>query len=302
MKTSFTLATMTAAAALALASCASTPREHPEIVRLQGELQAGQSDSFIAEAGRAELTLAQQHLDMAREDYRRNRDRDLAHHLEMTNGYLQVADVRGDQGRANAEIARLRAQQDELRIASREREARLAQQQVGRYRDAADNAAIAAQNAQMSAQNAEQRATMAQQDAASANQQLAALQGQLKDFEFQITALGGSLTLRDVMFEVDSAQLRPGADQRLQPLANYLRSMPNTSIRIEGHTDSTGGAAYNERLSRDRAESVKQALVAMGIDGNRVQTAGYGLTKPIASNNTVSGREQNRRVEIIMEN
>jgi outer membrane protein OmpA-like peptidoglycan-associated protein len=281
-------AAMAVAAALTLTACASGPRENPEIVRLETLLRSSYNDQFIAEYGRAELQNAEQHLGMARVAWRKDRDPELAHHLGMTNGLLELAAVRGGQGRTKAEITNLRARQDELRVAARDRELRNAQGQ----------AAAATQ----AAQNAEMAAAAARQEAAAANQQLAALQTQLKEFEFQITSLGGSMTLRDVMFEVDSAQLRPGAEQRLQPLVNYLTAMPNTTIRIEGHTDSTGGEEYNNRLSRERAESVARALQQQGIAANRIQTAGFGYSKPIASNSTVSGREQNRRVEIIMMN
>lgn len=295
-------ATMTATIALLVAGCASGPRETPEIISLQQQINDSTSDPYIAEHGRAELQLASENLDMARQDYRKNRDMLYEHHLEMTTAYLDVAGTRGNHGRTKAQIAALQKRQDELRLAARDRDLLSAQQQAGQYRSAAETAAMAAQNAERNAYDAQQRAALAQQEAAAANQQMASLQTQLKDFEFQITALGGSLTLRDVMFEVDSAQLRPGADQRLRPLVNYLQSAPDTKISIEGHTDSTGGAEYNERLSRERAESVAAALVAQGVAPDRIQTAGYGLTKPIASNATVSGREQNRRVEIIMQN
>ncbi len=280
--------TMSAALALAVASCASGPRENPEIVRLETQVRSAYNDQFISEFGRADLQLAEQQLDMARVAWSKKRAPELDHHLEMTTGFLELAAVRGGQGRTKAEISNLRARQDELRIAARDRDVRYAQNQASTATQAAQNAELAAQNAQA--------------QVAAANQQMAALQQQLKEFEFQVTAMGGSMTLRDVMFEVDSAQLRAGAEQRLQPLVNYLSAMPNTTIRIEGHTDSTGGEEYNNRLSRERAQSVASALVAQGISGNRIQTVGYGFSKPIASNNTVSGREQNRRVEIIIMN
>jgi outer membrane protein OmpA-like peptidoglycan-associated protein len=279
---------MSAVVALAVASCASGPRENPEIVRLETQVRSAYNDQFIAEFGRAELQQAEQQLDMARLAWSKKRAPELDHHLEMTNGFLELAAVRGGQGRTKADIANLRARQDELRIAARDRDVRYAQSQAATATQAAQNAEMAAQNAQA--------------QVVAANQQLAALQQQLKEFEFQVTAMGGSMTLRDVMFEVDSAQLRPGAEQRLRPLVNYLAAMPNTTIRIEGHTDSTGGEEYNNRLSRERAQAVANALIAQGIAGNRIEAVGYGYSKPIASNNTVSGREQNRRVEVIITN
>jgi len=102
----------------------------------------------------------------------------------------------------------------------------------------------------------------------------------------------------DYLFAVNSSSLLAGSYDELNRVANVLKQYPETNIQIAGHTDSTGAEDYNQRLSERRAESVKNALVGMGVNPSRLTTVGYGESKPIASNNTEAGRQQNRRVEI----
>lgn len=102
----------------------------------------------------------------------------------------------------------------------------------------------------------------------------------------------------DYLFAVNSSTLLPGAQSELQRVATVIRQYPETNIQIAGHTDSTGSEDYNRRLSEQRAESVKTALIGMGVNPSRLTTLGYGESRPIASNNTEGGRQQNRRVEV----
>ena len=114
------------------------------------------------------------------------------------------------------------------------------------------------------------------------------------------TDRGLVLTLEDVLFEFDDDTLRPAARQRLAQLASVFQQYPDRRIRIEGHTDSSGDASYNEQLSESRAEAVRDFFVAQGIDTDRIVTRGYGQTKPLVTNDTEAGRQRNRRVEIVM--
>ena len=103
---------------------------------------------------------------------------------------------------------------------------------------------------------------------------------------------------QDLLFDIDSAHLRPDLQSDLRVLAGSLNRYPDSSIRVVGHTDNTGSAAYNQTLSERRAASVASVLRGAGVDGRRIVTSGAGLTQPIASNATAEGRRQNRRVEI----
>jgi outer membrane protein OmpA-like peptidoglycan-associated protein len=99
----------------------------------------------------------------------------------------------------------------------------------------------------------------------------------------------------DVMFDLNSAVLKPGSIAEISRVANVLTKYPETSIRVEGHTDSTGNETYNQQLSDRRAAAVKNALTQHNVAAHRIQAIGYGETMPISSNNA-----QNRRVSIVI--
>ena len=103
----------------------------------------------------------------------------------------------------------------------------------------------------------------------------------------------------EILFDTGESSLRPAATSALEQLAALIRDHPDLPIEIEGHTDSVGTLTYNEKLSRDRAESVMRWLAANGnVPQNRMTTKGFGPTKPLAPNNSAEGRQQNRRVEV----
>lgn len=104
----------------------------------------------------------------------------------------------------------------------------------------------------------------------------------------------------DVLFGVNSSSLKPGAYDELDRVSKVLNQYPQTSIIISGHTDSTGTEEYNQKLSERRAEVVKNALAGMGVNPSRMTSVGYGESKPVTDNSTESGRQMNRRVEIII--
>lgn len=104
----------------------------------------------------------------------------------------------------------------------------------------------------------------------------------------------------DVLFSTNSAVLNPGGYSEIDRVAGVLTRYPETRISVEGHTDSQGADAYNQKLSEDRALAVKNALVNRGVDPARIQVVGYGETRPIATNDTEAGRQLNRRVDIII--
>lgn len=106
---------------------------------------------------------------------------------------------------------------------------------------------------------------------------------------------------RTILFDLNKATIRPESNETLQAIADIMKEYSGTVFHIEGHTDSTGSEAYNEKLSRERAASVKDFLTGAGIPANRLTSEGYGETQPISSNNTAKGRQENRRVEISLD-
>lgn len=145
-------------------------------------------------------------------------------------------------------------------------------------------------------------ADRAHTDAAKARSSEAEMQKRLDDLEAKKTDRGMVVALADVLFDTGSAQLRGSANQNLDKLAGFMKQYPDRRLLIEGHTDNVGSAAYNQGLSQKRAESVRRYLPRHGIAYHRLSVSGLGLERPIASNHTASGRQQNRRVEIVIQN
>ena len=102
----------------------------------------------------------------------------------------------------------------------------------------------------------------------------------------------------EVLFDFNSAGLRTASRESLREMAEVFQKYPNTTISVQGHTDSIGSAAYNKRLSNRRADSVANYLENLGVRSARVETIGYGESQPRATNRTAEGRQLNRRVEI----
>jgi outer membrane protein OmpA-like peptidoglycan-associated protein len=123
----------------------------------------------------------------------------------------------------------------------------------------------------------------------------------MRDYGFRQTARGATLNLQeDVLFRTDSDVLRPGAIDKLRPLAEYLKSERGVRVAIDGYTDSRGTDAHNQALSERRAASVRAALDAMGVVRARFVVQGHGESNPVATNATPEGMRQNRRVEVTL--
>lgn len=104
----------------------------------------------------------------------------------------------------------------------------------------------------------------------------------------------------NITFDTNRADVKLQFQPVLGQLAQSIRQYPGTVVQVEGHTDSTGSAAYNQTLSENRAASVRSYLVQQGVEANRLLAVGYGMSRPIADNSTATGRAQNRRVEILI--
>lgn len=133
-----------------------------------------------------------------------------------------------------------------------------------------------------------------------ASAEIARQKKELQELSAKESDRGMVITLGDVLFRTNKATLEPGGMRNVQKLAEFLDQYPQYKALVEGHTDSIGSEALNQELSERRANAVKSALIDMGISPGRVTTRGYGEAYPVASNNTTAGRQQNRRVEIIL--
>ena len=118
----------------------------------------------------------------------------------------------------------------------------------------------------------------------------------------RLTKRGIVVNLPDVLFEFDSYQLTSASRGTVDQIADVLRDNSGRHVAVEGHTDALGTSEYNQRLSENRAREVSRALVQSGVHRGRVSTRGFGESRPLVSNSSASGRQRNRRVEVIIEN
>jgi outer membrane protein OmpA-like peptidoglycan-associated protein len=137
-------------------------------------------------------------------------------------------------------------------------------------------------------------------DAARAQAKSRELEVALADLKASKTDRGVVITLGDVLFATGSADLKSGSRQTLDKLTAFLQAYPKREVQIDGYTDNVGSADYNQGLSERRAASVRDALTRMGIARDRILTKGLGESSPVADNDTAGGRQQNRRVEVIV--
>jgi len=213
------------------------------------------------------------------------------------------------QRRADAERQQLQAevaaaQEAKARAeADAQRKAAMLQEQQAR-----EQAALAAQQAAQSAQqaqDAQSQAQQAQQQAAQSERDKQELRAKLlqqfnRILETRDTVRGLVVNIGDVLFDTGKYTLRPPAREALAKLSGIVLAYPGLRLQVEGHTDSTGTAAFNQKLSEQRAMTVRDYLVQQGVDMNSVTAAGLGEGVPIADNSTAAGRQKNRRVEIIV--
>jgi outer membrane protein OmpA-like peptidoglycan-associated protein len=204
--------------------------------------------------------------------------------------------------RQQAELERLTAERakaaaDAARLAAERERA-----EVARQKAEADAARAAAERARLAA---EAQAQQAQAAAAQADREKAELREKLRQqlsviLETRETARGLIVNLSDVLFDFNKANLKPGAREKLARVAGIVQSHPGLQMQVEGHTDDVGSDDYNQRLSERRAVSVRDYLVDQGIPADTVGTAGFGESRPVATNGTAAGRQQNRRVELVV--
>jgi outer membrane protein OmpA-like peptidoglycan-associated protein len=118
--------------------------------------------------------------------------------------------------------------------------------------------------------------------------------------ETRDTQRGLIVNMADVLFDSGQATLRPAAREKLAKVSGIVLAYPGLKLQVEGHTDSVGSDAYNQKLSEKRADSVRAYLVKQGLSPDTITAMGFGKADPVADNKTASGRQQNRRVEMVV--
>ena len=268
-----------ACASVLLTACGSGPVKNPQLVSAEATYERAKSSSEIAGAPAAQVYLHKAGEALAQAQKAESPDQ-VEHYAYIAEQQANTAMEMAKRKAAEKQVETLGKEKDKVVLAAREKEI-----------------AQAKAEAEARAREAEARA----REAEMALEKARALEKQLADLQAKQTDRGMVLTLGDVLFETGKANLLPGAMSTISKLSAFLKENQSKTLLIEGHTDSRGSDSYNMELSRNRAYSVRNALLDLGVDSNRMNTAGYGESKPIADNGSESGRQQNRRVEIVIQ-
>jgi outer membrane protein OmpA-like peptidoglycan-associated protein len=264
-----------------------------------------QEEAFTSAQRAAVLAREQDALDRAQAETARRRQAEVDSQRAATAQNAAELDAqRAAAARNAAELDAQRAAAGQL-AAERGRvtDANAARDAADAARHAADAARAQAEAARVAAEA--QAAQAAQTAAAQSEAEKAALRERLRNqlnviLETRETARGLIVNLSDVLFDTGSATLKAGAREKLARVSGILVSHQGLAIAVEGHTDIVGAEDYNQKLSEQRAESVRAYLGVQGIPPGGVGTTGFGESQPVATNGTPAGRQQNRRVELIV--
>jgi outer membrane protein OmpA-like peptidoglycan-associated protein len=255
----------TAVASLLLAACAAAPVKPDGAAEARSKLTQLQSDPNLA--GRAPVAVKEADAAVQAAE-QPQADQELgAYKVYLADRKVEIARAQAETSFAEDQRAALSAQREGARLTARTQEA-----------DAAHLAT------------------------ASLAERAAELQRQIDALQAKPTDRGLVVTLGDVLFDTGKAGLKPGATSNLNKLVAFLNQYPDRTVVIEGYTDSVGSEDYNQGLSERRADSVKSYLAAQGIGAIRLSALGKGESDPVAGNDSAAGREQNRRVEVIISN
>ena len=295
MKMNF-LKALVVAGTIALAGCSTVPTTTPTLDEARADFVAANNNPQVATYAQMEFKQAGEALDRANQ---------AAAQRESLDTIDRLAYVAKQKIATAQEVAKTKAAEAEVANAARERdrvqlEARTAEADRAKRDAAAAQAQAAAAQAQ--AQDAQAQAAAAQQQAAQQADRAARLEALLVELHAQKTERGMVVTIGDVLFATDRAELNANGMATVKKLAEIMTQNPDRTVMVEGFTDSTGSAAHNKDLSERRAASVAQALVGLGVPRERIGMRGYGEAFPVASNDTAANRQLNRRVEIVLSN
>jgi len=258
--------------ALALAGCASAPQPNAALESAHTAVTAAEMDPNVAKYAALDLEAAKRDMAIADDAALHHRDEAIAQPAYMAAQNARLAQMHAAAKADDARVAAGQAERDQIMLAARNREV---------------------QNANSQVQNAN-----SQRDQATA--EASRLQAEVDQLKATPTPRGLVLTLGDVLFDTGRAELNSGSGRKLDQLSQFLNEHKDRQVEIDGFTDSVGTDAYNEELSRRRADAVKSALLTRGIDSSRIRTEGYGKAFPVASNTDSGGRQLNRRVEVVI--
>jgi outer membrane protein OmpA-like peptidoglycan-associated protein len=297
-----------------LAACAASPTKPDGAENLRYRLTQLQTDPRLG--NQAPLAMKQADEAVTKAEQPQADKAVSAHLIFMAGRKIDIAQAEAEGKYAVAERATLDDKREAMRLQSRTVEADAANARAAvahadasyqlRAADAARNQTVMAQadalNQRQAADAARIDADRARDANDAAQRNSAELQQQIDDLHAKATERGLVLTLGDLLFSSGTARLNRSGNDHLDKLAAFLNRYPERNVTVEGYTDSVGTEDYNLQLSQRRADAVKAYLMNGGIMADRITTSGRGEDSPVGDNATASGRQQNRRVEIVITN
>jgi outer membrane protein OmpA-like peptidoglycan-associated protein len=274
------------------AACATVPDPNPALEKARAEYESIQDDAQIVQYAPGELSRTETLLRETHQAWAANAPAERIDHLAyLTTQQAELARETAKLRAAEDFIARAVLEHAQFQLDARTRQAEEALRQA----ELAQEEARAARESLVAVQTSQREAELAAELARVAERERV-LRAELNA---EPTVGGYVVTLNGLRFRPNQAELQQN-DPSLDRLAQVLNQYPDRSIRIEGFTDSTGPDELNQKLSEQRAEAVRQALVEKGVDASRIDVEGFGKEHPVASNDTAAGRQRNRRVEVVI--
>src|ERR1700678_976199 len=253
------------AAAMTFAGCASTPTTNPALENARTAVRSAEADPNVGKYAALDLQAAKNELQEAESAAMKHDEAGIAQPAYLAAQTARLAQIRASAKADDARVAAGQTERDRIQLSARTAEV--------------DSAKLA-----------RDRAT----------QKASALQSEVDALNAKPTDRGLVLTLGDVLFDTGKADLNPGASRNLDKLVQFLTEHDDRRVEIDGYTDSVGTDSFNVDLSQRRADTVEAVLVSRGLDSSRIVARGYGKDFQVASTSEASGRQLNRRVEIVI--
>ena len=280
-----------AVAATLFAGCASVPKHPAGSEQVRAKLTALQSEPTLANRAQVAIKDAEGAVVLAEMT-----EKDLvlaAHRVYIADRKVDTARALAETSFSEQERTALNEQAEKARLDSRTREADVAKTDALVARAESAEQKVAANSARSDADAAQLAANASQLQAAELQRQIEVLQARPTD-------RGLVLTLGDTLFATGKSEIKSGATANLDRLTTFLNEYPKRTATIEGYTDSMGSDEMNQSLSERRADSVKRYLINQGVGSARLKSTGRGENSPVADNESAAGRQQNRRVEVVI--